>query len=412
MLSHKEKHSFDFQLTQQQTKITYLTSQISSRTTLLVMVLLFSLVIITTLTLKAQDTFSQIRELNKDSLVIEKVNTYLEEMLALENFSGSILIARDSTILIEKSIGMANYEFLIPNSSNTKFRIASLSKAFAAALVLQQVEKGRIKLDGKISDYLPYYPQKTGKIITIHQLLTHSSGLVHYEGIKDFYPKYGQQQFYYKDYLKLFWDLPLLFEPGTSHSYSSLGYFVLGAILQEVTGKTYQTLLKENILTPLSLSNTGVDIQTNILPNRASGYTSKDYTLYNAIYYDMSKSMATGDLYSTPKDLLAWSLALNTNSVLSEKYRKLLFSPYINGYAYAWSIKRYTSTDKNNNSNTEGKKKEDIICATHSGTTRGFESYLNKFLNYGYTIVILSNISGIKVSKINDEITKIIIGGY
>lgn len=348
----------------------------------------------------------KIKELTKDSLVIEKVNSYLEEVLALENFSGSILVARDSTILIDKSIGMANYELLVPNNSKTKYRIASLSKAFAAALILQQVEKGKLKLEAKITDYLPYYPKKTGDIITLHHLLTHTSGIPHYEGVKDFYNKYGQMQFYNpRDYMKVFWDLPLLFEPGTSHQYSSFGYFVLGVILQETTGKSYSTLLKENIIEPLGLQNTGIDDHVSILPNRASGYTNKDYTIYNSRYYDMSKSMATGDLYSNTRDLLYWSLGLSNNKILSDKYTKLLFTPYISGYAYGWSIKKHQSKDTT-------KKKEDLVYAVHSGTTRGFESYLNKFLNSGYTIVILSNMTGTKVSKINEEITKIIIGDY
>jgi CubicO group peptidase (beta-lactamase class C family) len=345
------------------------------------------------------------KELTKDSLVIEKVNNYLEEFLALENFSGSILVARDSTILIDKSIGMANYEHLVPNNSKTKYRIASLSKAFAAVLILQQVEKGKINLEGKIRDYLPFYPKKTGNEITIHQLLTHSAGLQHYEGVKDFYFKYGQVQFYSKDYLKVFWNLPLLYEPGTSHSYSSFGYFILGCILQEVTGKSYSTLLKENILDPLGLQNTGVDDHLTIVQDRASGYIYNNYVLMNSRYYDMSKSMATGDLYSTTRDLNKWSFALNTNLLLSEKYRKLLFNPFINGYGYGWSIKKFVSKDTN-------KTKEELIYAVHSGSTRGFESYLNKFLTYGYTIVILSNQAGAKVGKINEEITKIIIGDY
>ena len=350
-------------------------------------------------------TKENIKELTKDSLIIEKVNNYLEEFLALENFSGSILVAKDSTILIDKSIGMANYEHLVPNSYKTKYRIASLSKAFAAVLILQQVEKGKIKLEGKIRDYLPFYPQKTGDVITIHELLTHSSGIPHYEGVKDFYQKYGQTQFYSKEYLKVFWNLPLLYEPGTSHSYSSFGYFVLGCILQEVTGKSYTTLIKENILEPLGMQNTGVDDHISIVQDRASGYTYSNFTLMNSRFYDMSKSMATGDLYSNTRDLNKWSLGLNTNTILSEKYRKLLFNPYISGYGYGWSIKKYVSKE------TE-KKKDDINYAVHSGSTRGFESYMNKFLNYDYTIIILSNQSGVKVSKINEEITKIIIGDY
>jgi len=346
--------------------------------------------------------------LAKDSLIIEKVNNYLEEYLALENFSGSILISRDSNIIVEKSIGMANYEFLIPNSYKTKYRIASLSKAFTAVLILQQVEKGKIKLEGKIRDYISYYPAKYGNEITIHQLLTHTSGIIHYEGIKNYYSKYGQEQFYSKEYLKLFWNQPLLFKPGTSYQYSSFGYFVLGVILQNVTGKSYAKLLKENIFEPLGLQNTSVEDHISILSERANGYVYNNYVLNNSRYYDFSKSMATGDIISTIGELNNWSLALNSNVLLSENYLKLLFNPNNYGYGYGWSIKKYYS--KNNGDNTNSN--EQINYAVHSGSTRGFESYMTKFLNYGYTIIILSNLSNSKLNKMNEEFLKIIIGDF
>lgn len=346
--------------------------------------------------------------LAKDSLIIEKVNNYLEEYLALENFSGSILISRDSNIIVEKSIGMANYEFLIPNSYKTKYRIASLSKAFTAVLILQQVEKGKIKLEGKIRDYISYYPSKYGNEITIHQLLTHTSGIIHYEGIKNYYSKYGQEQFYSKEYLKLFWNQPLLFKPGTSYQYSSFGYFVLGVILQNVTGKSYAKLLKENIFEPLGLQNTSVEDHISILSERANGYVYNNYVLNNSRYYDFSKSMATGDIISTIGELNNWSLALNSNVLLSENYLKLLFNPNNYGYGYGWSIKKYYSKNNVNNTNSN----EQINYAVHSGSTRGFESYMTKFLNYGYTIIILSNLSNSKLNKMNEEFLKIIIGDF
>jgi len=346
--------------------------------------------------------------LAKDSLIIEKVNNYLEEYLALENFSGSILISRDSNIIVEKSIGMANYEFLIPNSYKTKYRIASLSKAFTAVLILQQVEKGKIKLEGKIRDYISYYPAKYGNEITIHQLLTHTSGIIHYEGIKNYYSKYGQEQFYSKEYLKLFWNQPLLFKPGTSYQYSSFGYFVLGVILQNVTGKSYAKLLKENIFEPLGLQNTSVEDHISILSERANGYVYNNYVLNNSRYYDFSKSMATGDIISTIGELNNWSLALNSNALLSENYLKLLFNPNNYGYGYGWSIKKYYSKNNVNNTNSN----EQINYAVHSGSTRGFESYMTKFLNYGYTIIILSNLSNSKLNKMNEEFLKIIIGDF
>lgn len=122
--------------------------------------------------------------INNDSH--KKLEEYLQICLRTENFSGSVLVAKDGEILLDKGYGMANYEFDIPNTSFTKFRIGSLTKAFTAVMVLQLVESGKIKLDGKITDYLLNYPNKNGDSLTIHQLLSHTSGLPHYEAIPDF----------------------------------------------------------------------------------------------------------------------------------------------------------------------------------------------------------------------------------
>ena len=207
-----------------------------------------------------------------DKNTIAKLNSYLEASTTTGNFSGAVLIAKGSQIVVANGYGMANYELNVANTTQTKFRIGSLTKAFTAVLVLQQVEKGKLRLENKVTDYLPAYPHSPGDSLTIHQLLAHSSGLPHYEAIPDFFEKYGRSAMTTQEYIKLFSVLPLRFKPGTKYSYSSFGYYLLGAILEQVTGKTYANLVQDNICIPLGMSNTEVESQTALVVNRASGY--------------------------------------------------------------------------------------------------------------------------------------------
>ena len=150
----------------------------------------------------------------------------------MEPFSGVVLIAKGDSILFDKGFGMANYELNVSTTHHTVFNIASLTKPFTAVLALQLVQKGKLKLDGKVIDYIPDYPKKNGSSITIKNLLNHTSGLQHYEVFPEFYFKQGRENFLPKEFMKMFWDKNLLFKPGTKFKYSSLGYYILAYIIE------------------------------------------------------------------------------------------------------------------------------------------------------------------------------------
>jgi CubicO group peptidase (beta-lactamase class C family) len=170
-----------------------------------------------------------------------------------------VLVADGGKVIYKKGFGMANMEWEIPNQTDTKFRIGSVTKQFTATLVLQLTEEGKIKLDGKITDYLPDYRKDTGDKVTIHHLLNHTSGIPSYTGLPGFFQNESRNPYGVKEFVKKFASGDLEFEPGSKFSYNNSGYFLLGAIIEQVTGKPYARVLQERIFDPLGMKDTGYD---------------------------------------------------------------------------------------------------------------------------------------------------------
>jgi len=181
-------------------------------------------------------------------------------------FNGSALVAESGKVIYKKGFGLANMDWNIPNAPDTKFRIGSITKQFAAMLIMQLVEKGKIKVDGKITDYLPDYRKDTGDRVTIHHLLTHTSGIPSYTGLPGFWSDSTRNPYALEYVVKNFCSGNLEFEPGAKYVYNNTGYYLLGAIIEKVSGKPFAEVLTENILKPLQMQNTGVEV-ANMLFN-------------------------------------------------------------------------------------------------------------------------------------------------
>ena len=229
----------------------------------------------------------------------KKVDELLKQYYDLGLFTGSVLVS-DRGKIYEKGYGLANREWDIPNAPDTKFRLGSITKQFTATLILQLVEQGKIKLDGHITDYLPDYRKDTGDKVTIHNLLTHTSGIPSYTERPDYASDISRNTFTPADFVKKYASGDLEFEPGTKFSYDNGGYFILGAIVEKITGKPYEQVLKERIFDPLGMSDTGFDHLETILPKRATGYSKNPTGFVNSSYVDMSVPYAAGSLYSSP----------------------------------------------------------------------------------------------------------------
>ncbi|MBA3714748.1 MAG: beta-lactamase family protein [Pyrinomonadaceae bacterium] len=318
-----------------------------------------------------------------------------------KQFQGAVLIAEDGKVIYKGAFGLANMEWKALNSVTTRFRIASVTKPFTALLVLQAVEQGFLKLDGKVTDYLPDYPKATGERVTIHHLLSHTSGLVDYPDIPGF--EWNRERLFHTQeaMLKEFSELDVKFTPGTDYRYSNFGYYLLGVMLEKVTGKKYATLLQEKIFDPAGMKHTSVADNKTILDQRAAGYFLSESGYRIAPPFDTSIVMAAGDIISTVDDLYLWDQALYTNKLLSAEYRALLFKPTMpekDNYAYGWYVRLPGKHDGPN-------------WARHSGTINGFSSIVVRLLDDKRTIILLSNVHGIKTIPISDALKKILYSG-
>lgn len=317
-------------------------------------------------------------------------------------FNGSILVAEHGKVIYKKGFGLANMEWDIPNQSDTKFRLGSITKQFTSMLILQLVQQGKLRLDGKISDYLPDYPKKTGDKITIHQLLTHTSGIFGYTELPNFFRDISRDPYSPEAFLKMFSDSALLFEPGSRFSYSNSGYYILGVIIEKVTGKPYEQVLQENILSPVNMKNTGYDHYGMILKKRASGYEKDGLKYLNAAYLDMSLPYSAGALYSTVEDLYLWDQVLYTDKLLSEKSRDLLFKKYVPAfgasYGYGWVIGNVPV----------GHSNDSVMMIGHGGGINGFNTLITRIPSTQDLIVLLNNTGAAGLNNISKAITGIL----
>ena len=289
-------------------------------------------------------------------------------------------------------------EWNIPNTPDTKFRLGSVTKQFTATVILQLVEQGKIKLDAKLSDYLTEYRKDTGDKVTIHHLLTHTSGIPSYTSQPGFFENVSRNPYKVDEFVKKYASGDLEFEPGSKFSYNNSGYFLLGAIIDRVTGKPYEQVLKANVFDPTGMKNTGYDHYASLIPKRASGYSKTPDGYTNALYLDMSIPYAAGSLYSTIEDLYLWDQALYTDKLLSAQSKALMYKPFLDNYAYGWVITN--ASFKLND--------QPVQVITHGGGINGFTTTIVRFPKEKNLIVMLDNTGSEYLDRLSDSIAKII----
>ena len=226
-----------------------------------------------------------------------KFQQYMDAAVKVDGFSGSVLVSRGGETLFARGYGLANIELGVPNTPRTKFRIGSITKQFTAMAVMVLAEQGKLELDDPIGKYVEDAP-KTWEKVTIHHLLTHTSGVFDFSSAPDF-EKLMAQPDTVPSLIARFRDRPLDFPPGEKCVHSNSGYILLGAVIEKASRMSYEAFLNEAIFGPLGLRDTGYDHSETILPNRAAGYERAGYELQNAPYHHMSQPYAAGALYST-----------------------------------------------------------------------------------------------------------------
>ena len=314
------------------------------------------------------------------------IQTYLEDQAALGDFSGSVLIAEGGIPVFQQAFGLADRSLDLTNQIDTKFNLGSMDKMFTAVAIMQLVERGELSLDEKVGEYLLDYPDlEIAETVTIHHLLTHTSGMGNYFD-SPLYEETHDQIRSLDDYLTLFAGTPLQFPPGGQFGYSNSGYFVLGLIIEAVSGQSYYDYVHEHIFDPAGMDDTASYEYDAGTPNLAVGYTTLDWEGNDNGQITDNTSMlplrggSAGGGYSTAPDLLAFSNALLNYQLLSPDSTRLLLEgkvPLLNNsqYAYGFFDRR-----------VHGQR-----VVGHGGGFPGICSILSMYPELEYTVIVLTN---------------------
>lgn len=329
-----------------------------------------------------------------DEELNSKVNEYMEAAERVQGFSGSILVAENGNPLVSRGYGFANIELDVPNSAETVFLLGSVTKQFTGMAIAILQEQGKLKVSDLACQHLEDCPAAWAEI-TIQQLLWHTSGIPNYTNFPEFAAR-TVSPINTAEMIAMLRDRPLDFAPGTGHAYSNSGYFMLGSIIEAVSGKTYADYLQEMIFTPLGMQHSAYDVPAKVVSNRAAGYVRRNGELFNALYMDMTVPFAAGALHSTTGDLLLWDQALYTEKLVSPQSLKEIFTPHEgdSGYGYGWSIG----------------KRLDRTAIAHGGGIYGFSTNITRFPDDQVTVIVLSNIEGAPSGKIANDLAAILLG--
>ena len=288
-------------------------------------------------------SFGAILALGADARLGE-IDTLMSAYEAAGTFSGAVLVAEADEVIYERAIGFANRDWGIRNTTDTRYRIASITKTFTKVLVLQLVEDGVLNFDSTIADYLPDYAGPASDRITVRQLFDHRSGIVGEPSVEDL-DRIERDFFTRSQMLDLIAGYDLAASPGARWIYSNFGYYLLGAILESSSGKTYAELLEERICAPAGMHDTLPDVTTQVIEHRASGYSiDRDGRLTLDVPLDMSFVFAYGHLLSTTRDLYLFYEAIVDGRLLRPANRRVVYDaeaegcPIGNGSRTAYAV--------------------------------------------------------------------------
>ncbi len=329
---------------------------------------------------------------------IARIDEVLRAYADRGRFQGSALVATDGEVVYRRGFGPANVERGIPNTPGTRHRIAWLATAFTAAIILQLADEGRLDPDDTIAKYLPAYRSDYAERITLHHLLGHTSGIPGRS--QDRALEQYRAEYTLDDLVKLANRSGLQFAPGARYRYSVSGYNLLAAVIVHETGKPFEQVLRERILDPLGMRDTGL-VRRPVSPeNHASGY---DQLLWGELEAapDINESFAVGagGMYSTVEDLYRWDRALDGDELLSEASRIRMFTPGLGGVGYGWRIGSYAGADGRSNT---------LISAY--GETSGAAAVMVRLIEDRHLIVLLGNIGQVPRREMVTNLTNVLVG--
>jgi CubicO group peptidase (beta-lactamase class C family) len=331
-----------------------------------------------------------------------ELEAYIAGYAEAHDFNGTILVEKQGRISYEKSFGKGNFEFQVPATPRTRYRIASITKAFTAVLILQLQEAGKLDLQQTIGHYLPDYRGEAASRVTLHQLLNHTSGIENFDQVKSLeqaltggLPTY-QFPYTVDQLLQKFCSGKLVHVPGEVFDYNNADYLILGKIIEKMQGKPFARVLGEAILAPLGMADTGMLQQRDIVAGLADSYFyredskafSPDLPAYPENWY------ASGSMYSTARDLLKFSNALFAGRLISARSLALMTRPGLDDYGYGvWSYDRKI-----------GDRKYHVI--KRPGRIMGTQTQLYRLADQDITVILLSNASRADTDELVAEIGK------
>lgn len=327
----------------------------------------------------------------------EKLHAIANSFFAQKNFSGTVLVADKGNILYQRSFGLANRADNIKISNQSKFKIASLTKTFTAVIILQLMEEGKIDLTKTIGFYLPEYKGEARDKATIHHLLTYSSGMENLDqGSEAMYA----MQLTTDSIISKYCSGKLASEPGQQMSYKNAEYIILGKIIEKITGQTYESVLKERILSPFKMNSSGYLRNKDVIPGMVHYYLA-DSTgkFYNDDPYWIENFYASGAMYSTAADLYKFDQALFTHKLLKEKTVQLMTTSYpeLWGVAYSFWV----------NDQEFGKVKARVM--DRRGSISGANLAWYHFLNSNQTILVISNSNAADVVGLRQQLAEALL---
>jgi len=324
-----------------------------------------------------------------DAQIVADLRIYLDKLAAQDRFSGAVLLAKGDQILFERAYGFANHAFNARNKLDTKFNLGSMGKMFTAVSILQLAQQGKLSLADTVLKLVPDYPDKEiAAKITVHELLTHTSGLGDFFNEK-FFDSSRAQFRTTQSHVRLFAGNPLLFEPGASWSYSNEGFVVLGLIIEHVSGESYYDYVREHVFRPAGMTSTDNSSTDDDVPNLALGYThigDDDRPHLQAprrtnVLMAPARGGSSGGGYSTVEDLLRFSRSLQTQRLLNKSYTDLEMTG---------KVRTPAPNEKYGYGMVEAQV-NGVRIVGHSGGFPGVNSQLDMYPDLGYTVVVMAN---------------------
>ena len=310
----------------------------------------------------------------------DNIDDFVKAEMAKRQIPGvSIAVIRDGKLVKAEGYGLANVELKAPATPETVYQLASVSKQFTAAAILLLAQDGKLAIEDKIHKHLPDLPQAWNEV-TVRHLLDHTSGIKSYTSLPDFF-KTARKDYTHQEIIKLVADSPMEFKPGEKWAYNNTGYFLLGIIVENVSGKGFGDFLEERVFKPLGMNSTRMNDYRTIMLNRAQGYSAAGGKLVNGEYVSPTQPFSAGALVSTVADMAKWDAALNSEGVLPKSVRDRMWTEAkLNdgkgaGYGFGWSV-----------GNRNGRK-----LVEHGGGIQGFSTHFSRFLDDRLSVIVLTN---------------------